>query len=103
MNKDIQKNRERIDVIDNQIFNLLIERLDSVTTIGYIKKQEGLPVLDQNRENAIYAKIDAKFSAIEGDFLKHIYESIITESKRDSKLTFPSFEESYSQIGLKIC
>jgi len=82
MNEDIQKNRDKIDVIDNQIFNLLIERLDAVTTIGYIKKEQGLPVLDQNRENAIYAKIDAKFSAIEADFLKNIYQSIITESKR---------------------
>ncbi len=82
MNKDIQKNRDKIDSIDNQIFDLLMDRLDSVTTIGYIKKEQGLPVLDQNRENAIYAKIDAKFSAIEADFLKNIYQSIITESKR---------------------
>ena len=82
MNKDILKNREKIDSIDNQIFDLLIDRLDAVTTIGYIKKEEGFPVLDQNRENAIYAKIDAKFSAIEADFLKNIYQSIITESKR---------------------
>ena len=82
MNKDIQKNRDKIDSIDNQIFDLLIDRLDSVTTIGYIKKEQGLPVLDQNRENAIYAKIDAKFSAIEADFLKNIYQSIIAESKR---------------------
>ena len=82
MNKDILKNREKIDSIDNQIFDLLMERLDAVTTIGYIKKEQGLPVLDQNRENAIYAKIDAKFSSIEADFLKNIYQSIITESKR---------------------
>ena len=82
MNKDIQKNRDKIDAIDNQIFDLLMERLDAVTTIGYIKKEQGLPVLDQNRENAIYAKIDAKFSVIEADFLKNIYQSIITESKR---------------------
>ncbi|MDG2287935.1 MAG: chorismate mutase [Candidatus Marinimicrobia bacterium] len=82
MNKDIQKNRDRIDAIDNQVFDLLIDRLDAVTTIGYIKKQEGLPVLDQNRESQIYAKIDAKFSAIEADFLKHIYQSIIAESKK---------------------
>ena len=82
MNKDILKNREKIDSIDNQIFDLLMERLDAVTTIGYINKEQGLPVVDQNRENAIYAKIDAKFSAIEADFLKNIYQSIITESKR---------------------
>ena len=34
MNKDIEKNRHRIDTIDNQVFDLLIDRLDAVTTIG---------------------------------------------------------------------
>ena len=94
MNEDIQKNREKIDTIDNQVFDLLIDRLDAVTTIGYIKKQEGLPVLDQSREDAIYAKIDAQFSAIEADFLKNIYQSIITESKK--------VEEKEWVIGQKI-
>ena len=82
MNEDIQKNRERIDIIDIQVFDLLIDRLDAVTIIGYIKKQEGFPVLDQSREDAIYAKIDAQFSTIEADFLKNIYQSIIKESKK---------------------
>jgi len=82
MNKKILENRDRIDKADNQIFDLLLERLDAVNTIGYVKKQEGLPILDQERENAIYAKIDARFSAVEASFLKPIYETIITESKK---------------------
>ncbi len=86
MNKKILENRDRIDKADNQIFDLLLERLDAVNTIGYIKKQEGLPVLDQERENAIYAKIDARFSAVEASFLKPIYECIITESKKVEEL-----------------
>jgi len=86
MNKKILENRDRIDKVDNQIFDLLLERLDAVNTIGYVKKQEGLPVLDQERENAIYAKIDARFSAVEASFLKPIYETIITESKKVEEL-----------------
>jgi chorismate mutase len=86
MNKKILENRDRIDKADNQIFDLLLERLDAVNTIGYIKKQEGLPVLDQERENAIYAKIDVRFSTVEASFLKPIYESIITESKKVEEL-----------------
>ena len=82
MNKEILENRERIDAADEQIFDLLLERLDAVTAIGHIKKLEGLPVLDQERENAIYAKIDARFSSSEASFLKSIYQSIITESKK---------------------
>ncbi len=86
MNKEILENRERIDTADEQIFDLLLERLDAVTAIGHIKKLEGLPVLDQERENAIYAKIDARFSFAEASFLKSIYQSIITESKKVEEL-----------------
>lgn len=86
MNENILKNRDIIDNADEQIFDLLLERLDAVTAIGHIKKQEGLPVLDQERENAIYAKIDARFSSAEANFLKSIYQSVITESKKVEEL-----------------
>ena len=86
MNEKILKNRDKIDNADEQIFDLLLERLDAVTAIGHIKKQEGLPVLDQERENAIYAKIDARFSSAEAGFLKSIYQSIISESKKVEEL-----------------
>ena len=86
MNEEILKKREIIDSVDSKIFDLLLERLDAVNSIGFLKKQEGLPVLDQERENAIYAKIDARFSAAEASFLKSIYQSIITESKKVEEL-----------------
>ena len=86
MNEEILKKREIIDSVDSKIFDLLLERLDAVNSIGYLKKQEGLPVLDQERENAIYAKIDVRFSAAEASFLKSIYQSIISESKKVEEL-----------------
>ena len=61
---------------------MLIDRLNAVTDIGEIKKQEGLPILDEGREQAIYNKIDSLFSEKEATFLKNIYQSIITESKK---------------------
>ncbi len=82
MNKDIKTIREKIDMIDREVFQLLINRLNAVTDIGEIKKQEGLPILDENREQAIYDKIDSSFSEKEATFLKNIYQSIITESKK---------------------
>ena len=82
MNKDIEKIREKIDTIDKEVFQLLIDRLNAVTDIGEIKKQEGLPILDQSREQLIYDKIDSLFSEKEAMFLKNIYQSIITESKK---------------------
>tara|TARA_B100000700_G_C14978896_1_gene825323 strand:- start:1062 stop:1319 length:258 start_codon:yes stop_codon:yes gene_type:complete len=82
MNKEIETIRKKIDTIDREVFQLLIDRLNAVTDIGEIKKQKGLPILDQNREQAIYDKIDSSFSEKEATFLKNIYQSIITESKK---------------------
>ena len=82
MNKDIKTIREKIDMIDREVFQLLINRLNAVIDIGEIKKQEGLPILDEGREQAIYNKIDSLFSEKEATFLKNIYQSIITESKK---------------------
>ena len=85
MNEKIRTIREKIDTIDREVFQLLIDRLEAVTAIGEVKKQEGLPILDQSRENAIYKKIDSLFSEKEATFLKNIYQSIITESKKAEK------------------
>ena len=82
MNKEIETIRKKIDTIDQEVFQLLIDRLNAVTDIGEIKKQEGLPILDEGREQAIYNKIDSLFSKKEATFLKNIYQSIITESKK---------------------
>lgn len=82
MNEKIQTIREKIDAIDREVFQLLIDRLEAVTVIGEVKKEEGLPILDQSRENTIYEKIDSLFSDKEATFLKKVYQSIITESKK---------------------
>ena len=85
MNEKIRTIREKIDTIDREVFQLLIDRLEAVTAIGEVKKQEGLPILDQSREKAIYEKIESLFSEKEATFLKNIYQSIITESKKAEK------------------
>ena len=85
MNEKIRTIREKIDTIDREVFQLLIDRLEAVTAIGEVKKEEGLPIFDQSRENAIYEKIESLFSEKEATFLKNIYQSIITESKKAEK------------------
>ena len=44
MNEKIRTIREKIDTIDREVFQLLIDRLEAVTAIGEVKKQEGLPI-----------------------------------------------------------
>ena len=79
---EINNERENIDIIDEKIFNLLIERLDPVMKIGEIKSKNRFPIEDKGRENSIYAKIDARFSKTEAKYLKEIYQSVITASKK---------------------
>ena len=79
---EINDERKNIDNIDNMIFDLLVERLDPVMKIGEIKSKNNLPIEDSKRENSIYAKIDAKFSEKEAKYLKEIYYSVISASKK---------------------
>ena len=41
MNEKIRTIREKIATIDREVFQLLIDRLEAVTAIGEVKKQEG--------------------------------------------------------------
>jgi len=75
-----------------ETYEKLFEKIEETPT--FIPKQKEVSnknkefqvSLDQERENAIYAKIDARFSAAEASFLKSIYQSIISESKKVEEL-----------------
>jgi len=49
--------RKRIDEIDEQILSLLKERVDICENIGIIKREQGIPVRDRQRENEQYKRI----------------------------------------------
>ena len=79
---EINDERKNIDNIDNIIFGLLVKRLDPVMKIGEIKSKNNIPIEDSKRENSIYARIDARFSEKEAKYLKEIYLSVISASKK---------------------
>jgi len=79
---EIIDERKNIDNIDNMIFDFLVRRLDSVIKIGEIKSKNNIPIEDSKRENSIYARIDARFSQKEAKYLKEIYQSLISASKK---------------------
>ena len=47
-----------------------------------IKSKNNIPIEDSKRENSIYARIDARFSEKEAKYLKEIYLSVISASKK---------------------
>ena len=81
----LSEKRQQIDQIDQQIIDLLDQRFALTDAIGQIKKEQQLAVLQNTREQAIYAQIDKQ--AQNNDDIKQIYQQIMTLSKeRQAKI-----------------
>ncbi len=79
---NIEEYRKELNRIDDEIADLLLERLYYVEKIGKEKKKEGIAVLDKNREREIKDRLsEIADNQHEKDYIINIYEAIITESK----------------------
>ena len=83
MNKNVIKElRNNIDKVDDQIFDLILERFDYVEKIGNIKKEMNIPVNDKAREEIIIERLSEKLSTkINYKEIKKIIGLIISISK----------------------
>ena len=52
--------RADIDAIDEELIALFKRRMDCAKEVGYYKKERGIPVLNQQRENEILAEVQQK-------------------------------------------
>ena len=76
--------REKLDCIDKEIAELIIQRLDISKQIGTEKKHNGWSApTDKTREEAVIANVCAYASDSQyKETLKNIYEVIISEGKK---------------------
>jgi chorismate mutase len=78
----MDKLREEIDEIDENLMNLLFQRFTVIQQIGKYKKQNNIPIHDDARENEIYDKIKDKFLLDNvRNFIISVYGTMLTESK----------------------
>jgi chorismate mutase len=74
----LEELRERIDVLDRQLVELLNERARAAQMVGHLKAATSLPVYEPNREKLVYANVRAANKGPLPDIeLTHIYERII--------------------------
>lgn len=74
----LEELRDRIDVLDRQLVELLSERARAALMIGHLKVKTSLPVYEPAREKIIYANVRAANKGPLPDIeLTHIYERII--------------------------
>jgi chorismate mutase len=79
--------RSEIDSIDGQILDLLAERTAVVRKIGEIKRDEGMPVCVEAREQQLLDRIAelAKEKGLSGDDAREIFKSIIKSSRNEQE------------------
>lgn len=72
--------RTEIDQIDNQILELLAQRIEVVKKVGQYKKTQNLPALDQSRWQAVLSKLELKSQEFNLDFnlVKDLWNRIHT-------------------------
>jgi chorismate mutase len=74
----LEELRDRIDILDRQLVELLSERARAALMIGHLKVKTSLPIYEPAREKIIYANVRAANQGPLPDIeLTHIYERII--------------------------
>jgi chorismate mutase len=79
MTENIQKLRKKIDEVDENILRLLGERSEICRSIGLLKTENGLPIVDPVRESQVYSNIRGKAAdfGLDADQVETIYRQIV--------------------------
>ncbi|TFG98789.1 MAG: hypothetical protein E4H13_09530 [Calditrichales bacterium] len=80
----IEQLREKIDVVDIRLLDLLRERIKISAQIGEIKQIENTPVIDSAREENLFAVLEKEASArnLDAGFVRNIWQEILKQSYR---------------------
>ncbi len=54
----LEKSRNRIDEIDNELFDLIYQRTSLAKDIALSKEYLGMPIFDKSREEIVHKKVD---------------------------------------------
>lgn len=74
--------RDQIEEIDTEILNLFAKRFEISLSIGNLKKENNLPILDIDRFNTLLEKLkqEGKRNNLDEDFVEDIWNRIHRES-----------------------
>lgn len=83
----LMESRNRIDEIDNELFNLICQRTSFSVDIALAKDYLGMPIYDKSREDAIHAKVEklSDENGIDKDIINQIVDMLTILSKNEQK------------------
>jgi len=81
-NNELANLRAKIDVVDNQIIELLGKRMQVADSIGQLKKQKNVAVLQSKRWNEILGKmvLEGEQKGLSEEFILKLFKAIHQES-----------------------
>jgi chorismate mutase len=81
-NSNLNNLRAQIDVVDNQIIDLLGKRMKAADSIGLLKKQKNVAVLQSKRWNEILGKmvLEGEERGLSEEFILKMFKAIHQES-----------------------
>ncbi len=85
--KVLRECRDRIDMLDQRILELLNERTRVVEEIGRIKQHLDLPIYEPRREDEVFANVTgANTGPLTADGVRRVFERIIDEMRNVQRL-----------------
>lgn len=78
--------RMKINKIDHQIYDCLLQRMELSREIGKMKKEENNPVLDETREKELWNHLLLEKKGLPNELVEKIWTEILEESKRIQKI-----------------
>ena len=78
---DLKDIREKIDIVDNQIKELYLKRLELVKKVAQYKKENNLPILSSDREKQLTDNLCKGLNEENRKDIKLLYEVIMSYSK----------------------
>ena len=81
----LKESRNRIDEIDNELFDLICQRTSIAKDVALAKDYLGLPIYDKSREDAIHAKIEklSEENDIDIDIINQIVDMLTILNKNE--------------------
>ena len=83
---DIRELREQIDGIDRQLVDLYIQRMETARAIGRYKRENGIPVLDSERERLLLNKVAEQAGEEYEQGIRALYCLLMDQSKAFQRL-----------------
>ncbi|QQE48168.1 chorismate mutase family protein [Micrococcus luteus] len=96
--------RDELDALDAQLLDILRRRIECCASIAHLKREHDIPMMQPGRVGVVHQRAEAfaKEHGINAEFLRSLYEVIITETCRVESLIIDEAPAPQRQRGVEV-